>query len=95
MRYLLTAAAAAFLLLPAGQKAGACGAQQSAKAEAAIVAQASVPEAATEALAQVIDLSAKKKKEKVEYMKSAAGPEPTAKKPKKKKKSKKAKKEAK
>jgi hypothetical protein len=94
MRYLLTAAAAAFLLLPASQKASACGAQHSAEAEAAIVAQAAVPEAATEALAQAIDLSAKEKKEKVEYMKSAAGPEPTVKKP-KKKKHKKAKKEAK
>jgi hypothetical protein len=87
MRYLLTAAAAAFLLLPASQKASACGAQHSAEAEAAIVAQAAVPEAT---LAQVIDLSAKK--EKVEYMKSAAGPEPTVKKHKKKKKHKKAKK---
>ena len=44
------------------------------------MAQAAVPEAATEALAPAIDLSAKKKKEKVEYMKSAAGPEPTVKK---------------
>jgi hypothetical protein len=36
---------------------------------------------------QTIDLSAaKKKKEKVEYMRSAAGPEPKAKKTKKKKK---------
>ena len=38
------------------------------------------------------DLSAAKKKEKVEYMKSAAGPEPTAKKAKKSKKKKKTKK---
>jgi hypothetical protein len=37
--------------------------------------------------AQTVDLSAKvkKKKEKVEYMRSAAGPEPTIKKPKTKK----------
>jgi hypothetical protein len=90
MRFLTIAAASAFLLLPASQQASACAAQHSAEAEALIVAQAVVPEAATEALAQATDLSAKKK-EKVEYMKSAAGPEPKAKKHKKKKKGKKAK----
>ncbi len=88
MRFLMTAAAAAFLLLPVSQQASACGTQHSAEADAQIVAQAG-KDAATEAVA--IDLSAKKKKEKVEYMKSAAGPEPKAKKHKKKKKGEKAK----
>jgi hypothetical protein len=82
MRILMTAAAAAFLLLPLSQQAGACGASHAAESEALIVAQA-VDQAVDQAT--VADLSAKKK-EKVEYMKSAAGPEPKAKKKHKKKK---------
>jgi hypothetical protein len=76
MRFLMIAVAAAFLLLPLAQNAGACGASPSAQAA-------------------VTDLSAakkkvaKKKKEKVEYMRSAAGPEPVVKKHKKRKNKKK------
>ena len=76
----IATAAAALLLLPAAQKANARPAGHSAEASAIELSAAKKP---------TIEMSAKTKKEKVEYMRSAAGPEPVVKKHKKHKKHKK------
>ncbi len=82
MRMLTIAtAAAALLLLPAAQKANACPAGHS--------AEASTVELSAVAKKPSVEMSAKTKKEKVDYMRSAAGPEPVVKKHKKQKKHKK------
>ena len=65
MRFLLIAGAATILLLPVSAPANACGAKHSAQA-------ASTEYSAATTKKKV----AKKKKEKVEYMRSAAPPEP-------------------
>ena len=67
--------------MPAAQKADARSAGYS--------AQASTVELSAAAKKPTIEMSAKTKKEKVEYMRSAAGPEPVVKKHKKHKKHKK------
>ena len=64
MRFLMIAGAATFLLMPASAPATACGAKHSAQA------------ASTEYSAATTKKVVKKKKEKVEYMRSAAPPEP-------------------
>ncbi len=82
MRVLTIATAtAALLLLPAAQKANACPAGHSAEAFAIELSAA--------AKKPTVEMSAKTKKEKAEYMRSAAGPEPVVKKHKKHKKYKK------
>ena len=64
MRFLMIAGAATFLLMPVAAPANACGAKQSAQATS------------TEYSAATTKKVVKKKKEKVEYMRSAAPPEP-------------------
>lgn len=85
MRKILFAAAAGLMLAPIS--ASACQYGQLNAVEASVPVEA-VPVATVEAQPAADEMSAaKKKKEKVEYMKSAAGPEPKpAKKSKKKKK---------
>jgi hypothetical protein len=80
MRFLMIAVATAFLLLPVAQQASACGASHA--AQISTEAAATDLSAAKKKPAKI----AKKKKEKVEYMRSAAGPEPVVKKTKKHKK---------
>jgi hypothetical protein len=67
MRFLMIAGAATILLSPLSAPANACGAKHSAQA-AATEYSAQTKKPATKV--------AKKKKEKVEYMRSAAPPEP-------------------
>jgi hypothetical protein len=75
MRFLMIAGAATMLLLPVAAPAHACGGKHSAQAVSTdYSAETKKP----------VKKVAKAKKEKVEYMRSAAGPEPTVKKTKKK-----------
>ena len=72
MRIPTIAIAALLLMLPAAQQASACGTPAS--------AQATTSELSAAAKKPAKKAMAKKKMEKVEYMRSAAGPEPVVKK---------------
>ncbi len=83
MRLFVSAVLAGLLLAPVAAKAECASMALADLATVAAVMPAVQPAADT-----ATDLSAAKKKEKVEYMKSAAGPEPKPMKPKKMKKKK-------
>jgi len=83
MRILMIAVAAILLMLPAAKQANACG------AAANVSAQATATDLSAASHKKPVKKKVvKKKKEKVEYMRSAAGPEPVVKKSKKARKAK-------
>ncbi len=69
-RFMIVAAAATLLLLPATRQASACEGFSARAAATDLSAVTKKP----------VKTTAKKPKEKVEYMRSAAGPEPASKK---------------